>query len=174
MNRNDRTIYVGLDCMMILLTLLLLWMSESAGPLGVLILPVLVIPASVLTCEKRILALIINYLLPSVLIFFLPFPHYSWFGFVFAAGLYAPVRELLSRVRTVWLRNVIAIIISNAGVAVGFWFLFHFGISPLVSLDPFWLVLLILGIELEIILFDIVYLLFSNFYLETLRWHLLI
>ena len=174
MNRNDRILYIGLDCMMSLLTLLLLWVAESVGALGVLLLPLLIIPASVLTCEKRIPALIINYLLSSILILFLPFPHYSWFGFVFAAGLYAPVRELLSRIRTVWIGNLIAIVAVNAGIALGIGFLSNIGISPFVNLDPFWLVLLILGIELEIILFDIVYLLFTDFYLKTIRRNILI
>ena len=169
MNRNDRILYFGLDLMLILLTLLLLWSAEAAGPLGVLFLPVLIIPSSVLTIEKRIPALLLNYLIPSIMILLLPFPHFAWFGFVFAAGWYAPVRELLSRIRTVWISNVLALLAVNIGVAAGFFFLSRIGINPFSSLDPFWIVLLILGIELEAVLFDIVYQLFCNLYLNTLR-----
>lgn len=169
MNRNDRILYLGLDLMLILLTLLLLWAAEAAGPLGVLVLPALIIPSSMLTIEKRLPALLLGYLIPSIMILFLPFPHFAWFGFVFACGWYAPVRELLSRIRTVWIGNVLALLAVNIGVTSGFFFLSLIGINPLSDLDPFWMILLILGIELEAVLFDIVYQLFCDLYLNTLR-----
>lgn len=174
MNRNDRIIYLGFDLMMILLTLLLLWAAESAGFLGVLLLPVLIIPSAMLTCEKRVPALILNYLFPAFLIILLPFPHFVWFGFVFTAGWYAPVRDLLSRIRSEWIGNILAILTANAGIAAGFYSLSLAGAYPLNGLDPFWMVLLILGIELEILLFDIVYQLFCNLYVNSIRRILLI
>ena len=75
MNKHIQKLNFGLDCMMVLLTLILLWSAEAIGMLGVLLLPLMVLPASVLTEENRYAALLFNTVLPAVLILFLPFPH---------------------------------------------------------------------------------------------------
>lgn len=173
MNKRDRILYLGLDAMMLLMSLLLLWAAESLGSLGVLLVPFMIFPSAVLTLERRIPALVLNYFLPAALILLLPFPHYAWFGFVFAAGWYAPLRELVSRIRAAWVGTILAILLSNAGIAAGFFLLSLVGSYPLSSLDPFWMTLLILGIELMIVLFDILYQLFCSLYLNTLRRFLL-
>lgn len=174
MNKHIQKLNFGLDCMMVLLTLILLWSAEAIGMLGVLLLPLMVLPASVLTEENRYAALLFNTVLPAVLILFLPFPHFAWFGFVAVIGWYAPVRALLSRIRMEWFGNLLAFLLANAGIAIGFFVLFLIGVQPFSGLDPFWLVLVIIGIELEILLTEIIYQIFGNLYQTHLRRFLLV
>lgn len=169
MNGHNHLIWFGFDSMMILMSTLLLCISETVAGFGLLLLPFLVIPSCLLCFEKRIPALLINYLLPSCIVLMLPFPHYAWLAFTAVIGWYAPIRALVSRLRNELLGNILSFLMGNVGIAIALILLSLIEVFPFSGLDPFWLVLLIIGVELDLLLLDLIYQFFSMFYPNTLK-----
>ena len=164
MNGQYAKRYTGLTLMTLLLTLLLLWGMEALGGWGVALLPLLLPPLCIPTWEKRYGALLLSVLVPAAVLLVLPFPHYAWFGFVAVLSWYAPARTALLKLRAVWARTVIALLLCNAGLAAGFIVLHFLGAHPLAGLDPFELSILFLGIELLLVALDLVFTLFRKIF----------
>ena len=150
MEIRTQKLHSALGWMQLLLTLLLLWGAEALGGFGVSIL------------------------LPAALILLLPFSHYAWFGFVTVVSWYAPVRTALLRLKSMRAQSLWALLLCNVGAGIGFAILFLLGANPLSALDPFWLALLITGIELLFLLFEVVFWLFRKLYQARLRRFLLV
>lgn len=174
MERRAKTLYFGIDCMMPLLSLLLLWAAEALRGWGVLLLPLLLLPACVLTIERRYFALAINYLLPVVLVLVLPFSHYHWFLYAAILGIYAPLRALWARVRADWLGSLLTFLTCNALLLLWLLLLSRISVHPLAALSPVFRILAVLALEIGLLLCDVAYQLFCRIYRKRLRRRLFV
>ncbi len=160
--------------MSVLCSLLLLWACEALRLKGLILMPLLILPALMLTFEKRWFALILNYFLPAGLILFLPFLHYAWLFYVSVLALYAPIRTLLQRFRSGWLGSLLMYLICNVLFGLALFGLSCFGVRPWTQLLPFTLALSVLAIEIGFLMLDVLYQLFAKLYRDRIRKYLFV
>ena len=174
METRKRHLWFGLDCCTALLCLLLLWGMESLGGWGALLLPFALLPLCVSVAEKRWIGYALAVLLPGALLLFLPFSHVAWFGFAAVLSWYTPVRRLLDRKLSVVKGGLLALALCNAGLLLGLLALGLIGAHPLADLDPLVIVLITFAAEIECLLFDVAYHLFTRLWTRGLRRKLLV
>ena len=174
METRTQKLQTGVAWVALLLCPILLWSAEALGGWGVLLLPLLVLPLGMLVWEQRYGMYVLTVLLTAALILALPFLHYAWFGFVTVLSWYAPVRSLLSRIKTPRVGSLLALLFCSLGFAAGMLLLHLIGAHPLAGLDPFWLALLFTGVLIGFALLDACYLLFHRFYTRKLRKFLMV
>lgn len=159
--------------MMILLSLLLLWLSECLSSFGFLLLFFLLLPSQMLVLEKRNLSVVLNALLPAIVILFLPFRHYTWFFYITVVAWFAPVRTLCMRFRSPWVGSLLSFIFCNLSFFLALFLISLLGISPIGTNDLFWIAVYLFLSEIGFALLDVVYQLFRRFYISHFRRFLL-
>lgn len=174
MEVRTKNLSFGVGCAMTLLTLLLLWACESLGGWGALLLPIVLLPLSILCAERQPVAYALAVLLPGALILLLPFMHYAWFGFAFVLSWYAPVRRMLEKTCSVVKGGLLALALCNAGLVLGLAALRLLGAHPLMDLDPLAVVLILFGAEIECLLLDVAFHLFTRLWTRRLRRALMV
>lgn len=159
---------------MTLLTLLLLWACESLGGWGALLLPLVLLPLCVLCAERQPVAYSLAVLLPGALILLLPFVHYAWFGFAFVLSWFAPARRMLDKTCSVVKGGLLSLALCNAGLVLGLAALRLLGARLFEGLDPLAVVLILFGAEIECLLLDVAFHLFSRLWTRRLRRFLMV
>ncbi len=164
---------LSFSIMMILLSLILLWISESINHAGFLLLFLLLIPSEMLILEKKYFSAFLNVILPGFFILILPFSHYKWFFFISVIGWFAPIRFFLSRFRVPWVGSLLSFLFCNI-LFVSFLFLLSYlSIQPIKSFDLFWRIVILALCEIAFALLDVMYHLFQKAYTQYLRRYII-
>ncbi len=164
---------LSFSIMMILLSLILLWISESINHAGFLLLFLLLIPSEMLILEKKYFSAFLNVILPGFFILILPFSHYKWFFFISVIGWYSPIRFFLSRFRAPWIGSLLSFLFCNIAFASFLFILSYLSIQPIKSFDLFWRIVILVFCEIAFALLDVVYQLFQKMYTQYFRRYII-